>query len=719
MAREPSAKALDKLIEILGTRLGLSDDHEDSPAVVLIIGAGASLESGLPTFTDAVFREKLFDAVSKGDATFLEAAYSRVPGLVGKAAQLGRQDKAVAIKEARTDDLCALAGTLEAWRRRLIEFLSEHYAPASHETRPQLAYELIAHLIKHRLVDHVISLNFDEVLDAAMDDELGSDGYQLVLPGRLMAKQKTHVPQLVKLHGTISDSDSLRFTLAQTGLLDDAMKRTLNGMLQSLPAGRPLHVVSLGYGWADPDLCDWLSNTPRRPTSIIAVVKDVRAATAVSQKLAKVPHRTIASSAVTQNRMAATIDELLWAVWNKIEVTGRTAKSLSTMSVRVPSAARHILISHLFTSPDRSVRKWPGVYTNYSHNARFEAEVLLAAGKSKDVVTLSSLARDDRVYRHWPDQTHAEKHPLDCLDFLAPGDVADVTDVYSLKCRGKAYTGYFAKRKGVTLPLSLQKVQSLTGIKISVPVIYRGKIRRQPVAYSKFLSSLLDRVHTGAAVEIDPGRDRRTWALFRQPDQLATYKSLTDETSALFEDMRWRTLLVVAEAGNWLGKFKDVLADSNRRVFLIEASDYPAVPPVGRQAAGRDVLTIGIPWWAHNRHLTLSMENAKNPLRAIYFRRRERIPRVSPVALRRSRQDQVEVLKMFLAYVARFYEYHWFAAPHSQQIQRGYNPEAFYPALITALGPLPPELRKWQVRLDRAWALFNNAWQGRSGLAGP
>ena len=38
---------------------------------------------------------------------------------------------------------------------------------------PGLAYEILAHLMKHGFIDAIINFNFDEVLDQAIEDELG------------------------------------------------------------------------------------------------------------------------------------------------------------------------------------------------------------------------------------------------------------------------------------------------------------------------------------------------------------------------------------------------------------------------------------------------------------------------------------------------------------------------------------------------------------------
>ncbi len=81
-----------------------------------------------------------------------------------------------------------------------------------------LAYELLAHLLKHRFVDAIISMNFDELLDQSLDDELGIGEYERIVSDRDCVNTQSDVfapdylPLYIKLHGTASEPESLRFT---------------------------------------------------------------------------------------------------------------------------------------------------------------------------------------------------------------------------------------------------------------------------------------------------------------------------------------------------------------------------------------------------------------------------------------------------------------------------------------------------------------------------
>ena len=83
---------------------------------------------------------------------------------------------------------------------------------------PVLGYEFLSHLMKHRFLDAIISFNFDELLDRSLDDELASSEYKRIVSerdcGDVQADPNApdYVPLHIKLHGTASEPDSLRFT---------------------------------------------------------------------------------------------------------------------------------------------------------------------------------------------------------------------------------------------------------------------------------------------------------------------------------------------------------------------------------------------------------------------------------------------------------------------------------------------------------------------------
>jgi|GEM_PF-5229375 len=698
MASDQNRLAFAQLVNVLRERYEVPEKKR-SGNVVVLMGAGASLESGYHLWSDSTLKNLLMEAVRPvfGEGSFDAEARHR---LAPHWRTLG--------SELRTDQLCEVACSLALGRDRLIDFLQKTYSPGKNNVQPQLAYELISHLTKHRFIDHLISLNFDEVLDAALDDELGHGGYRLVLPGASMPDRVPPIPHLFKLHGTISDTDSLRFALEDTGTLSDRIIAYLERVVFSPGTrARSVTIVSLGYSWEDPDMCSWIARHFDRVKEVICVALDTaparRLAAALRPKRRGLPIYSLATqTAVPPGESAATVDEVLWAVW-------RETKSQARHHQRVPTAARHLLLAHLFGSRNPRKRTWPAVFDQHTHARRFEAEVFLTAGKTDGLVILSSLARDTRVIRHWSAIPRPARPALASLPFLKPSTFHDVTEVYFSAGLPSDYVYYFKRARGTVLPLSGAVIPDLRTQTISVPYLVNGQIVRRQERYYAFLKYYLEKVFNGPSVEIDPELDDRASLLFRDPVRLPTYKALADQTKELVS-RPWNVLLAIAESGKWFSDHEaDLQFSPERPILLIEASpyalrDWTAQPDVDLSKEG--VLTIGIPWWVHNRHMTLAICTERDEEEGIYFRRRERTPRISPVALRG--EDVPELLKIFLSYSARYYETYTPPHTHSRTAVYEANARCFF-EILSAL-PLERymdgEAAEWRKRLAQAWEAY-------------
>ena len=101
-----------------------------------------------------------------------------------------------------------------------------------------LFYSIIAHLFKNRFIDVIINFNFDELLDRAIDDEVGVSGYLKVLSdgdcspiNTISQGGRLRQPLYIKPHGTASHKSTLRFTKDQYQELPNDMKSFLSNLI--------------------------------------------------------------------------------------------------------------------------------------------------------------------------------------------------------------------------------------------------------------------------------------------------------------------------------------------------------------------------------------------------------------------------------------------------------------------------------------------------------
>lgn len=87
------------------------------------------------------------------------------------------------------------------------------------KTVPVFFYEYIAHLFKNRFIDAVINFNFDEVLDQALEEEIGPGQFSTIISDGDCRNYESYindyrlkVPLYIKPHGTMSNIGSMRFT---------------------------------------------------------------------------------------------------------------------------------------------------------------------------------------------------------------------------------------------------------------------------------------------------------------------------------------------------------------------------------------------------------------------------------------------------------------------------------------------------------------------------
>jgi hypothetical protein len=123
---------------------------------------------------------------------------------------------------------------------------------------PCLSYEIIAHLLKHGFIDVVINFNFDELLDQAIEEELGQGNYHKIVSdgdviplSNIVVNGSIKIPVYIKAHGTASNKSTLNLT--QDNYFE--IPREVSALIEELVAGKrekldPVPIVNvtcIGY----------------------------------------------------------------------------------------------------------------------------------------------------------------------------------------------------------------------------------------------------------------------------------------------------------------------------------------------------------------------------------------------------------------------------------------------------------------------------------------
>lgn len=257
-------------------------DYKDVPRVrnIVLVGAGGSY---------AAFGGQLFP-LAKDAVNLLRDKL----GVLGLRDALGKYDTGdpnirdrFAEEEQIFRQLYSVPNPHEDFETQLA-ILSKFYTPRQirgalkkiYDLRyyPHILFDTIAHLLKHRFVDAVISYNFDEVLDQAILEELREGEYRYVVSDgdavddlrKIMFSDTLKVPLYIKPHGTITHKSSLRFTKDEyVGMPNDLLQFTRKILLGHTRNDHnaqedqfSVNLISIGFAFTSVELIELLRNHP-------------------------------------------------------------------------------------------------------------------------------------------------------------------------------------------------------------------------------------------------------------------------------------------------------------------------------------------------------------------------------------------------------------------------------------------------------------------------
>ncbi|MDO5972054.1 SIR2 family protein [Flavivirga aquimarina] len=121
---------------------------------------------------------------------------------------------------------------------------------------PTLFYEIVAHLFKHRFIDIIINFNFDELLDQAIEDEIGDGGFDKIISDgdckpldQLFLEGRLRQPLYIKPHGTVSHKSTLRFTKDHYHELPLDMREFLEEIFAAVDGDikKKINLITVGF----------------------------------------------------------------------------------------------------------------------------------------------------------------------------------------------------------------------------------------------------------------------------------------------------------------------------------------------------------------------------------------------------------------------------------------------------------------------------------------
>lgn len=236
---------------------------------LLVLGAGASVGAfGREAFPTTDIAKEEIDKILEVDTKIGGEGGDSIRNLVKREKE--RLDMYYGFKRASEDFETHLAVLSSIFSPELVRSALSGLYEQRHW--PHLTFELIAHLLKHRFIDAVVNFNFDELLDQAIEEEIGRGQYHYVLSDgdcrgldAIMVGKRLKVPLHIKPHGTVSHQSTLRFTKDHYYLLPEDMRLFMEKIVKGHreddeveSTGYSVTILSVGFGMESLDLLGML-----------------------------------------------------------------------------------------------------------------------------------------------------------------------------------------------------------------------------------------------------------------------------------------------------------------------------------------------------------------------------------------------------------------------------------------------------------------------------
>lgn len=640
--------------------------------VICVLGAEASAVSYFPPWSKELSSE-IFEAAENSFAsrdTFINEVCQQLGPIVGLPPRRSRLDdrRAWFIDNARLEMIAGVACSYPHLDDTIRRNLSQRFAFNDVAGPPPiLCYELLSHLLKHAFVDHVITFNFDEGIDQALENELGRDGFVRIISEhdpRLAVSTKR--PRLIKIHGTVSSPETMRFTYRDIGALTPGMARNLGrtfGFADSTPTPG-VEIVSFGYSWQDPSFANWVVSNQHAIHNVTVVRRSPRPVDLL-RELHGGKLRVISTQQLSGKGPAPlTVDHFLWAL---------VAETLATLGSTVPAlpVGRHLILGNLQSDVGSAAT---GTQARDILKGRAAVEILLGLAKAKGMMSVLGTTYSPRI------QTYIERFRKEAGIAGATRIIEDLDlgDIIERSTVPEARDTYFAQADTVDefvrkLAESIVVKSGCSREPVMVPSYRRRRVSCDSMPVEEFARKQILDMLEQPEVEIASDSNPQLAWVFAKPTVTSTFCQFGRRIREVLEE-DWTDLLTITESIGWLG-YKWLAKGLNspkshkqqRRIFAITCSgeglaQWAFRSELEEMAQARistanmpSVLKFEIPWWRHNRHLILAVKSTKRGvglLKGVYFLRPYRKAAVAPVFVQRPR-DTAKLLASFLIYLRR------------------------------------------------------------------
>lgn len=536
---------------------------------------------------------------------------------------------------------------------------------------PSLAYEILAHMLKHRFLDIIINFNYDEVLDVAVKEELQDGAFRFIYSDahcpsnyqELLINNRLRQPVYLKPHGTISHRSSLRFTredyFSIPPEIRKAIKDLINGQVFHWPQQQflPLNIIVIGYNLMSFEFVELLQEyLQERDGKVKLWVFDIDPDfEEFGQEFTEAQNERIEITFFNLKNHG--LDAHLMALWNQIQDNFKD-------EYRPRGIERHLLVNQTFNlSSDQIYEMARGKEKDRVRKeyflARFYVELVISLLQSDGLLNDKQILEDraGKYFHHYLQQGGSDKSLKSHCSGLG-------LKVY----KGFGYNAFLLEDPNLFYEKEKLYAFLFERLRESLPPRYRGNLVSDE--YKKQFSDLARSIRSRNIAKITPNftfPHNHKFSHIEEDDILNTTLGWVYRfQKAMRETDKWNLMLSVSEKGRFLNNcIRNNLLDGKKAELVLSSFDMPDFRDLreSEMLNKLDLLSgkpLFLPWWLHNKHLVLLLkrtgatsekweENWKLA-QGFYYESHLLSRRVNPVHIRRSPEDLKLLLYVFANY---------------------------------------------------------------------
>lgn len=551
---------------------------------------------------------------------------------------------------------------------------------------PNLEYEILAHLVKNKAIDAILDFNIDELFHVKLGEEIEESSFKSIYSdghcpdhySELLIGRRLRRPVIIKPHGTISHSSSLRFTRDTLSkipvkiktLLSDLLTAKLPDAVSSEQRYLKINFIVMGFGMKSPILIESIENYLKLEPGISRGVDphfwifDEKTVVDEFNFLRVEKHREIFKKNST---LFPVDDKVTLPVWLK-QLWRFVENSFTQEKYKVKGIERHLLVNEIFAFEADEIRELKKDGLAFWHD-RTLVELYINILSSNGLL-LSRRLVETRMGYYLNRYNKLEKHKKTSLTQMC-GKLGlmpyknFVSNAFTLEKPNSFY------EPDMTTDIFDLLVNQLLSTKVKNRIITDVQKRSRIVE----VANIIKRRNT---LNLQPKYLNPHSDLFpyiRESNVLSTSLAWRYKYRQVLDSKEWQLMLAISEKGRILPKTRDQVENlfkGKRLEIILSSYDMPEEFEdfdVRRENIGciksssillsNKILTL--PWWLHNQHMVIFLKRKLDHhlfdkhrekweiLNSFYYESRMLSPNVNPVMITDAK-DKDELLNIYANY---------------------------------------------------------------------